>query len=429
MFNKVIYAIGVYFRNNKINGRLAFLQKSQFWPREQLENYQLDQLSILLKRAYDDSPYYKQLFDNADIRPKDIQSFNELKTIPPTSKSSLLSNINTIQSHVANEKQYYSETSGSTGEPLIFYRNQLWDAWHNASVFRGYSWYGIKPWHKNGYLWGYNFSFKKAIIIKIQDVLQNRFRLFTYEPDEIDLFCHKLKNAKYINGYSSMIYEVAKHVEKNPDLIRDINLSLVKGTSEKIFDSYQKSIMNAFGLKMISEYGAAEAGIIAFECPAGQMHVNMETVIVEEDQGSILVTNLTSLSFPIIRYELGDHIILDKTTKCSCGRESHIIKEITGRVGKNIYGKENNYPSLTLYYIFKNIAINHSISLNYLVIQKQKGAIDILFETKLSDAEKGYLDEEIVKYFGRDIDYNIVEERNLFSRNSKKKDFISEIDD
>lgn len=61
----------------------------------------------------------------------------------------------------------------------------------------------------------------------------------------------------------------------------------------------------AFGAKIISEYGAAESGLIAYECPeCGNMHINMENVIVEESEGEIVVTNLLSRSFPIIRYKL-----------------------------------------------------------------------------------------------------------------------------
>ncbi len=225
-----------------------------------------------------------------------------------------------------------------------------------------------------------------------------------------------------------MIYELSKKINSNPSLKKDISLKLVKGTSEKIYDSYQPSVKEAFGCKMISEYGAAESGIIAFECAHGNMHVNMETCIVEEVEKKIVVTNLTSKSFPIIRYELGDYITLDTETKCKCGMSSHIIKEVTGRVGKNIYGKEGIYPSLTLYYIFKNIAIKHDISLIYQVIQKQKGFIQINIESELSENEHDYIKEEINKYFSDDIKYQVLDKQSLINRKGKKTDFISEID-
>src|SRR5690606_4032961 len=114
---------------------------------------------------------------------------------------------------------------------------------------------------------------------------------------------------------------VAKAINRNPDIDPLTNLKLVRGTSEKIFEKYQQEAVQAFGRRIVSEYGAAESGIIAFECAEGSMHVNMETCIVEVENGEILVTNLVSRSFPIIRYRLGDYIELDTHTKCLCGRE------------------------------------------------------------------------------------------------------------
>jgi len=151
---------------------------------------------------------------------------------------------------------------------------------------------------------------------------------------------------------------------------------MVKGTSEKIFDYYQPEIIKAFGTKMISEYGAAESGIIAFECPKGNMHLNMEGVIVEEVNNEILVTNLHMLSFPIIRYKLGDYIKLaSKNTSCMCGKNHVILSEVVGRIGETVYGIKNSYPSLYFYYIFKNISKSHKLNLEYQIIQEEKGEL------------------------------------------------------
>ena len=202
---------------------------------------------------------------------------------------------------------------------------------------------------------------------------------------------------------------------------------MIKGTSEKIFDIYHEETERAFGQKIISEYGAAEAGIIAFECPNGNMHINMETVIVEEENNEIVVTNLVSNSFPIIRYELGDYIQIDKETRCACGMQHYIIKEIIGRVGKVIYGLKNQYPSLTLYYVFKNLAMEHNIVINYQAVQSQKGFLKVMIENKLNENEKKLLRMEFFKYFENDITIETVENANLKSNNKKKADFISTI--
>ncbi|TOH87149.1 hypothetical protein, partial [Vibrio parahaemolyticus] len=76
-----------------------------------------------------------------------------------------------------------------------------------------------------------------------------------------------------------MIYEVAKLANKKN--IQLSNIKFIKGTSEKIYDFYQDEVQRAFGQKIVSEYGSAESGIIAFECPYGNMHVNEECCVLE----------------------------------------------------------------------------------------------------------------------------------------------------
>lgn len=109
------------------------------------------------------------------------------------------------------------------------------------------------------------------------------------------------------------------------------------------------------------------------------MHIMMENVIVEEEDGEAIITNLISDSFPIVRYKLGDSIVLDNETVCSCGLKHKIISEVKGRVGKTIYGNESNYPSLTLYYIFKNLAVKYNTMINYQAIQKKKESLSSIW--------------------------------------------------
>jgi len=422
-----VYLLGILIRNKNIFENSDFLIQSHHWGIEKIYEYQYSILRTLLHYAYKNSEYYRRVFDDNKISPNDIKSLENLKKIPTLDKETILQNAEKIQINNSSEKHFYSETSGSTGKPLVFYRNKDWDAWHRASAFRGYSWYNVSPWERNGYLWGYNFSFKRRLKTTFLDFLQNRFRLFSYKDDEIKNFIKKMQKATFLSGYSSMIYEIAKKINKKEEKKPKFSLKMVLGTSEKIFDKYHDEAQLAFGKKVISEYGSAETGIIAFECPQGNMHINMETVIVEEEDKEIIVTNLVSRSFPIIRYKLGDYIEIDDTSQCACGMEHPIIKEVTGRVGNVIYGIKDTYPSLTLYYVFKNLAVDYNIVLNYQVIQKNKGSLDVYIEDSLLADKRNLLEKEFRKYFNKDIQLKIFDNTNLKSHNRKKKDFISEI--
>jgi phenylacetate-CoA ligase len=310
---------------------------------------------------------------------------------------------------------------------LIFYRNQDWDAWHNASVIRGLSWHNVNPWERNGYLWGHSYAFMRQLKTKILDHLQNRFRLFSYDEKEMGIFVQHLQKAVYLSGYSSMIYEIAKFINEKCHPKPSIDLKLVKGTSETIHPSYYKDIESAFGRRIVSEYGAAEAGIIAFECREGQMHINMETVIAEVDNGEIILTNLVSRSFPIIRYKLGDYVEKAEPTQCKCGLQHLSLRSIVGRVGKLVHGYTQKYPSLTLYYICKNLALEHGLMINYQAIQTEIGKLTLQVENKLDPAQHELLKKQIFVYYNNDLNVEVIDGCDLCSKTKKKMDFISHL--
>ena len=56
-------ALGLLLYLKTFRDTYSFLKKSQWWSREQLEEYQMRQLSKLLNHAYKDVPYYRRIFN------------------------------------------------------------------------------------------------------------------------------------------------------------------------------------------------------------------------------------------------------------------------------------------------------------------------------------------------------------------------------
>ena len=429
MLRKWIYKFGQKIRNPSIDIWYAFLKDSEKWSLAELENHQLNKLKEVLLYAYNHSEYYRNKFNSLSLHPNEIENLSDLLHYPILTKHELLKYNDSIHSNICFKNRVKATTSGSDGKSLQFYREESADSFNRASIARGYSWFGVEPWEKNGYFWGFNFSLLKRCKNGALDTLQNRFRLFSYQDKKVNSFLKKLTKAQYLHGYSSMIYQIAKIIN-NKKISKSFNLKLVKGTSEKIFEKYQYEVEKAFGIRMISEYGATETGIIAFECSEGNMHINMEGVIVEEVDNEIVVTNLQLKQFPIIRYKLGDYVKLaPKDTVCKCGMKHRILDEVTGRVGQNIYGKHHIYPSLYLYYIFKNLSKENNLQLNYQVHQKKKANLLFYVSEKLNEEQFDMLSNQIKAYFSEDITFEILDNTSLKLGKSKLKNFISSIDE
>lgn len=425
MFHKLLFNLGERLRNPSIRKWFTFLKDSEKWTVEELEAYQLQQLKELLVFAKANSEYYKEKLKDIDVA--SFTSLEDIKQLPLLSKSDVIEHNEAIHTKHTFKKVFTATTSGSSGDPLVYKREEEADSFNRASIFRGYSWHNVQPWERNGYFWGFDFSGFKQLKVSILDALQNRFRVFDYKEKAFNQFVKKLQKARYIHGYSSMIYQSAKLIN-DKKLPKPKHLKMVKGTSEKIYGSYKEEIKKAFGVPIISEYGAAETGIIAFECTEGNMHINMEGVIVEEINHQVVVTNLQMKAFPIIRYELGDYISLAPENKvCSCGKSHRILEEVTGRIGENVYGKKEIYPSLYFYYIFKNLGKKHNLKLTYQIVQKEKGILIFNLKETLTKKQEQLLKQEIHNYFNDDITYNIYQNVKKTAVKGKTKSFISYI--
>lgn len=416
-----IFEMGAKLRNPSLFQQYEYLKSTEWLSRKDLQSIQLESAERFLRFCGEHSPYYKKVFRESGFNAARFSAVSDLSVLPELDKATLIRENSAIHTHGLNEKFRLAETSGTSGEALAFYRNERWDSLNRAALMRSYDWYDIKPWDKNGYLWGYNLSAFQTKKVALLDAIQNRFRLFRYSEPEIRKFCHKLQSSSYISGYSSMVYEVAKCV--NELELGPLPLKMVKGTSEMILDAYHPEARRAFGRNITSEYGAAEAGLIAFECPAGGIHVNIENVILEQNMdGELLVTNLASYSFPVIRYRLGDVVTLSDEI-CSCGRNHPVLKSILGRKGANVVGNRQTYPALTFYYVFKNLALEKNILLNYKAVQQSKGQVDIYIEDKASQQHQKDIELQLSRYFGDDVAFSIIY-IDRFVNEMKKKQYF-----
>jgi phenylacetate-CoA ligase len=100
-------------------------------------------------------------------------------------------------------------------------------------------------------------------------------------------------------------------------------------------------LVRMLGLPIEDNYSSQEAGIIALQCPAGELyHTMAESLVVEvlDEQGRasaegevgrIVVTDLHNFAAPLFRYELGDYA--EVGGPCRCGRTLPTFRRVLGR--------------------------------------------------------------------------------------------------
>ena len=99
---------------------------------------------------------------------------------------------------------------------------------------------------------------------------------------------------------------------------------------ECLAPSAAAEIERAFGCHVVNEYGASECMSIAYGCSEGWLHVNADWVLLEpvdtayravpagEASHTVLLTNLANRAQPVIRYDLGDSVVMNPEP-CPCG--------------------------------------------------------------------------------------------------------------
>lgn len=141
-------------------------------------------------------------------------------------------------------------------------------------------------------------------------------------------------------SYPSMLVLLAD--QRRAGRLRIAPTTLWSG-GERLSPAMRAQIEDGFGAPLQNEYGASEALSIACEGSCGWLHVNADWVILEpidadgrptppgELSASVLLTNLANRVQPIIRYDLGDRILVNPEP-CGCGNPLPAI-HVEGRCG------------------------------------------------------------------------------------------------
>ena len=147
----------------------------------------------------------------------------------------------------------------------------------------------------------------------------------------------------WMSGQPSIIASVAKIFKENN--IGLSNVEFVELVGEMLFYEQRKIISDYISCNIANLYGTTEFHAIAYECKFHNLHIMDKKVFVEifdngvevgyNKEGEIIISDLVKKSMPLIRYNIGDIGILQKS-KCKCGSKSDILILSGGRVSESV---------------------------------------------------------------------------------------------
>ncbi len=337
-----------------------FLEKSQRWTSEEIQEFQNRKLQRLIEYVYEYVVYYRRVMDKYGIKPKDIKTSDDLIKLPVLTKEQFRNNWNKlISTQTSSFKTDFRKTGGSTGEPIRIMNDYLNSSWEDAAFRRGVGFAGYKIGEPMIVLFGGTLGLAPESFMKN---LKARFSgkvflpAFEISKDTLDDYVEKIRQskAKYLRGYTSAIYLLAKLMEGAK---LNIPLKAVFPTAETLNDFQRETIEKSFQCKVFNQYGCGECNSIAIECASHNgLHVSDELVFLEAlkdkervsdgEMGALTLTTLHNYSMPLIRYQNGDVISLNRTS-CTCGRGLSRIVKIYGRANDLLLAKDGRLVSAT----------------------------------------------------------------------------------
>ncbi|HEC93026.1 MAG TPA: phenylacetate--CoA ligase family protein [Candidatus Atribacteria bacterium] len=361
---KIIFILSYTMIEPKFYLLYRWLMKNQWKKYEEHKKEQEKYLRNMIQFAYKNVPYYHNLFKKLNLKPQEIKVIEDLEKLPILNKKDIKNNWEDFKPITLGKINYNIQgTAGSTGEPLQ-YRLERHDRFLGTTLmFRGLTYGGYDLGDKMVYFGGSSLipTTKSSLIVAIHEIAKNMRFISSFDINDenmkeyIQLF-NKFK-PKYLRGYTSSIYFLAKWIEENKVFIH--SPMCIFTTAERLFSPMREKIKNVFGTDVCDIYGLNDGGISAYEdLEHHGFHIDTERSIMEvvndhgkqidRGEGKILATSLHNFAMPFIRYDTGDMgYILSEEDTCPCGRGYRLLKEIIGREqeflitpeGKHIHGE------------------------------------------------------------------------------------------
>ncbi len=303
---------------------------------DELQALQLSRLRNLIRFAVDHFAFYRGRFDRLDLRPEDIRGHEDLLRIPVVGKELLRQAIREATTIHRNSR--WVCTSGSTGMPMRIPFLPRDHSLVNLTWLRPLLAHGIPPRARTLEITGpQNIRLHPAWYQRLG--FWRRRSVSILDSEDAWLKALNEDRPDILWGYSGSLKLLAQHIKKSGQTA--FRPRWVVGVSDLVDDECRELIREIFHAELLDLYGAAETGCIAWLCShCGEYHVNIDHLVVEflpwsaaADPGNprrIVVTNLYSHAFPIIRYEIGD-LGFPSAQSPLCGRGLPLMKVVEGR--------------------------------------------------------------------------------------------------
>ncbi len=319
---------------------------SDYLPAAQLRELQLRRLKHIVGRAYAHVPLFRERMDARGLTPASIESLADLGRLPFTVKADLRDTypFGLFASPMSEIVRLHA-SSGTTGKPIVVaYTQEDVDVWTSVMV-RSFAACGLHHGDiiQNAYGYGlftgglgahYGAEGLGATVIPISGGNTDRQIMVMKDFGVTAICCTP----------SYFLHMIERAAEMDID-VRELPLRVGVFGAEPWTASMRKRIESLSGIRPVDIYGLSEiiGPGVAIECPEQEgLHIfedhfypeiiDPETgeVLPAGEEGELVLTTLSKLAMPMIRYRTRDITALEPGP-CGCGRSLRRMRRIGRR--------------------------------------------------------------------------------------------------
>lgn len=405
---KIILPLSDLFFNTHLEKYLVLLEESQYWSPGEIKVFQDEKLKLIINHAYQNVPYYNELFKKLKLTPQDFKTQQDLHKIPIMTKNEMKVNQNKMWA-INPPRHFKNSSSGSTGEPFEYLIDINANIFSKATGIRAMGWHGFKLGLKYIKI---GVDPREGFNKKLQDFFLRSTNIFSLSLNDNDceIILNKIVklNPKVIRSYPSTLSVLASYALQNNYKFKDILYIYCHG--EILFPQLKKNIYEAFGAPVVDFY-SGEGGAEIAECKCGNhYHIAEEFAITEivkndeiitEGTGEVVSTNLWNYSMPFIRYNVKD-IITTKRTTCDTGIQLRTANHIQGRdvdVITTISGRKLIVHYFTGYFEW----INEIDQFQCILTNESTLLVKLVVNNMFSETIKDKVFKDVSNYIGKDM--------------------------
>ncbi|CDE72717.1 uncharacterized protein BN810_00349 [Acidaminococcus sp. CAG:917] len=378
-------------------------EKIETMPVEELKKLQLAKLKKAVEYAYNNSKFYKNMFDRSGLKPSDIQTLEDIRKIPFTVKTDLRDNYPYGLNAVPMEDiARIHASSGTSGKPTVvtYTKNDL-EMWSECMA-RLITMAGVTKKDIVQISFGYGLFTGALGLHQGMEKVGATVIPASSGNTERQIMLLKDLGATVLVATPSYALYIAEMIEKMGLDINDFKLRVGLFGSEASSVEMHNELERRLHVLSTDNYGLSEiiGPGVAGECTYKQgLHVNEDYFYIEilnpetfepvpdGEYGELVITALSKEAMPILRYRTKDITRIIPGT-CPCKRTMRRLDKFQGRTDDMLVIRGVNVFPSQIEGVLMDIP---EVGSSYEIVVTRENYMDKL-EVSVEVADSGLLD-------------------------------------